>query len=249
MQITTDFCSIPGMKRVHIGVRIAELRERAGLNQSDLARILGIKPQAVQKWEAGKATPRASKFKPLATALSTSVRELVRGTDVEEIPDSGTFKETNAGRVLLLRGAKGGAPKNESGFLPLISWVQAVEWGPGMGNFRPEEAEDWIRCPFDHGPAAFILEIAGESNFDPTGPKSYAPGDFIAVDPGRVPANRSMVVVRIDHDERAQLKQLLMDESGMKLLRNLNPHWPGGIVPLSDNSRIVGVVIGKWVPE
>jgi SOS-response transcriptional repressor LexA len=249
MQPTTDFCTIADMKPVHIGIRIAELRDRVGMNQSDLARALGIKPQAVQKWEAGNAAPRPQKHKAIAAALSTSVRELIRGTELEEIPDSSAQKVVSSGRVSLLRSAKGGAPKTESGFLPLISWVQAVDWGPDMGNFRPEEAEDWIRCPFDHGPAAFILEVEGESNYDPTGPKSYAPGEFIAVDPARTPANRSMVVVRLDRNERAAFKQLLMDESGTRLLKSLNPNWPNQITAMPEGARIIGVVIGKWVPE
>jgi SOS-response transcriptional repressor LexA len=237
------------MKTPLFAARLKALRDLVGLNQSDIARALGIKPQAVQKWEAGLSVPRRTKFRTLAGALSTSVAELIKGTELEEFPESSSQNASNASKVSPLRRAKGDAPKTESGFLPLISWVQAVEWGPTMGNFKPEEAEDWIRCPFDHGPAAFILEIAGESNFDPTGPKSYAPGDFIVVDPSRQAINRSMVVVRIDEEERAQLKQLLTDESGMRLLRPLNPHWPGDPAPLPSGARIIGVVIGKWVPE
>jgi SOS-response transcriptional repressor LexA len=58
-----------------------------------------------------------------------------------------------------------------------------------------------------------------------------------------------MVVVRIDREERATLKQLLMDEGGTRLLRVLNPNWPNRVSPMPENGRIVGVVIGKWVPE
>lgn len=247
--ITTGFCNIPTMKTPLFAARLKALRDLVGLNQSDIARALGIKPQAVQKWEAGLTAPRRSKLKTLSAALSTSIAELIKGTELEEFPESGSQSASNTSKVFPLRRTRGDAPKTESGFLPLISWVQAVEWGPTMGNFKPEEAGDWIRCPFDHGPAAFILEVAGESNYDPTGPKSYAPGDFIAVDPAREANNRSMVVVRIDGEERAQLKQMLTDESGLRLLRALNPHWPGNPVPLPSGARIIGVVIGKWVPE
>jgi DNA-binding transcriptional regulator YiaG len=38
--------------------RLTELREQAGLSQSDLARFLGIQPSNVSRWEAGKARPR-----------------------------------------------------------------------------------------------------------------------------------------------------------------------------------------------
>jgi len=247
---TTGFCTIRGMSETTtIGTRIREQRIRAGLNQSELGRALGISPQAVQKWEDGKSSPRNNKLPELAQALNTSVRELIRGTALEGIAESNGKNEVTGGRVFPLRGAKRGASKENSGLVPLISWEQAAEWGQKLTT-ENIEAEDWLRCPFDHGSEAFVAEVTGESNFDPSGPKSYSPGELVYVDPDKEPVNRSMVVVRIDREERASLKQLLMDESGTRLLRALNPNWPGHkATPLPEGARIIGVVLGKWVPE
>ncbi|WP_237576100.1 LexA family transcriptional regulator [Mycetohabitans sp. B8] len=247
--ITTNLCNIADMTNIHIGTRVKELRELAQMSQSQLARAVGVTPQAVQKWEAETAAPRPSKLKSIANALSASVNELVRGTELEELPVPFPQKEASGSKVLPLRSTTGGAPRVESGYIPLISWVQAADWGQNMGYTKPENVQEWLRCPFDHGPAAFVLEVTGESNFNPAGPKSYAPGELIYVDPARKPTNRSMVVVRMDGEERAQLKQLLMDESGTKLLKSLNPSWPAPITPIPDGATIVGVVIGKWVSE
>ncbi|MGR4042874.1 XRE family transcriptional regulator [Pseudomonas sp. 910_21] len=63
-----------------IGERIAQKREAAGLNQSELGRRMGVTPQAVQKWEAGISTPRNSKLGELATILGTSKVFLIDGT-------------------------------------------------------------------------------------------------------------------------------------------------------------------------
>lgn len=237
------------MKTPLFAARLKKLRDTVGLNQSEIARALGIKPQAVQKWEAGLTAPRRAKLKTLAGALSTSAGELIHGTELEEFPESESRQQPKGDKVPTLRIPKAGAPHTKSGFLPLISWVQAVDWGPPMGNFEAVDAQDWIRCPFDHGPDAFILEVSGESNYDPAGQKSYAPGEFIAVDPARTPVNRSMIIVRVDHEERATFKQLLMDESGTRLLKALNPNWPNRVTALPEGSHIIGVVIGKWVPE
>lgn len=239
------------METVHIGLRIKSIRESSPfeISQSDLARALGISPQAVQKWEDQKSAPRHGKLSAIAGALSTTVAELIRGTDFEIGSESVGIKEKGGGKVFPLRSSNAGAPDSRSGYLPLISWEQAAVWGPNMNKIKPEDAQDWIRCPFDHGREAFVLEVEGESNYDPTGPKSYAPGESIAVDPSRAPTNRSMVVVRVDHEERAQLKQLLTDERGTRMLKSLNPNWPGQIMAMPDGSSIIGVVIGKWVPE
>lgn len=240
------------MKTPLFAARLKELRERVPtasgsvISQSDLARAINVTPQAVQKWEAGAAVPREAKRKQIASALSTTVRELVEGTELEQSSDLPPTKDVTSGRVF--PSPRPGAPKSKGG-LPLISWTQAATWGKKMGNIRPEEVQDWLLCPFEHGPGSFVLEIAGESNYAPGAPKSYAPGDFIFVDPNRDPVNRCMVVVRIDSEERAQLKQLLMDEGGTRLLKSLNPNWPSPIAPFAEHMQIVGVVIGKWVPE
>lgn len=251
VMITTNFCTIAGMEPIHIGLRIKAIREASQIeiSQSDLARSIGVSPQAVQKWEDQKSSPRNDKLQAIAEALNTSVSILIQGTALEGIAESTGIKPVRSSRVFPLRSPKTGSPETRSGYLPLISWERAAAWGPHMEKLKPEDAEDWIRCPFDHSRDAFVLEVAGESNFDPSGPKSYAPGEFIAVDPERHPANRSMVVIRVDHEERAQLRQLLMDEPGTRMLKSLNPNWPNRIIPMPDGSKIVGVVIGKWVPE
>jgi SOS-response transcriptional repressor LexA len=246
---TTGFCTIRGMIDIPIGTRIKEQRLRVGLNQSELGRALGISPQAVQKWEDGKSSPRNNKLPELAAALSTSVRELIRGTALEGIAESDGKKDVSGGRVFPQRSARKSAPTDRSGLVPLISWEQAAEWGQKLTT-ENVEAEDWLRCPFDHGKEAFVAEVTGESNYEPTGRKSYAPGELVYVDPNKEPGNRSMVVVRVDREERATLKQLLMDEGGTRLLRTLNPNWPTHkAAPLPENARIIGVVLGKWVPE
>lgn len=52
-----------------IGAVIARAREAKGLNQSELAREIGVSPQAVQKWEAGSSSPRPSKVAQIAQVL------------------------------------------------------------------------------------------------------------------------------------------------------------------------------------
>ena len=254
----------------HLGARIKKIREeKTNFSQSDLARVLGVTPQAVQKWEAELTEPRLPKLKPIADALGVEVIELLRGTKFEiasadvslalDRPDKDKPKRVREvlQKYVLIEQPElvKSIPSFENiasirpGMLPLISWVQAGNWEEVIDNFAPGDAEDWIPCPRNHGPNAFYLRVSGESMYDPTGPKSYAPGDLIAVDPAREAINRSMVVVRLDHENRATFKQLLMDEDGSVMLKALNPNWHDRMFPMPEGSRIVGVVIGKWVAE
>lgn len=60
-----------------IGKRIAAAREAVGLNQSELARALSVKPQSVQAWEADKNVPRPKKLEAIAAILKTSISHLM----------------------------------------------------------------------------------------------------------------------------------------------------------------------------
>ena len=64
------------------GAAIRAMREGKGLNQNELAQILGVTPKAVSKWETGKGLPDISLLQPLAAALDTSVIELMNGTPI-----------------------------------------------------------------------------------------------------------------------------------------------------------------------
>ncbi|WP_238531330.1 LexA family transcriptional regulator [Collimonas fungivorans] len=52
--------------------RIAEALERKGGNQSEMARYVGVSPQAVQKWIAGESEPRGKNLDLAAEFLGTS---------------------------------------------------------------------------------------------------------------------------------------------------------------------------------
>jgi DNA-binding transcriptional regulator YiaG len=46
--------------------RIAELRERLGLTQAEMAEELGVRQQTVSEWETGRYEPRGASVKVLA---------------------------------------------------------------------------------------------------------------------------------------------------------------------------------------
>lgn len=77
---------------VQIGQRITEKRIAKGINQSELARILKVTPQAVQKWEAGLSFPKNIRMQDIADALDTTVAYILSGSDTFH-EASGEIKE------------------------------------------------------------------------------------------------------------------------------------------------------------
>ena len=61
--------------------RLFDLRRQAGLSQEDLANLLGVTRQAVQKWEAGTSRPDMDNLVSLAEYFQVSLDYLVTGKE------------------------------------------------------------------------------------------------------------------------------------------------------------------------
>jgi SOS-response transcriptional repressor LexA len=134
------------------------------------------------------------------------------------------------------------------GSVPLVSWVQAGDWSSIMDNFQPGDAEDWLPCPVRHGKHTIALKVKGDSMLAPGERHSYSDGDIIFVDPGRDAKHGDRVVVRLEENTAATFKQLIIEDD-RRQLKALNPDWKPRYIEIDSNATMVGVVIGKWVPE
>ncbi|GAB3767655.1 hypothetical protein GCM10028818_00860 [Spirosoma horti] len=79
---------------------IKSLRTIKGLTQKDLAEMLGLKYQSVQKWESGKGKPTTSQLLDVSKALGVTIADLIEGrlpNDME--PETGFFAEGNIASV------------------------------------------------------------------------------------------------------------------------------------------------------
>lgn len=76
------------------GAAIRSIREAKGMTQEELAEKIGVTGKAVSKWETGKGLPDISLLQPLATALDTSVLELMNGTQIVNRNRSGNMLRT-----------------------------------------------------------------------------------------------------------------------------------------------------------
>jgi len=65
---------------------------------------------------------------------------------------------------------------------------------------------------------------------------------LILIDPEVQTVDGKYVVARLDDENQATFKQLII-EDGQKFLQAANPDWPTPIQPINGNCTIVGVVI------
>lgn len=70
------------VNKVHFGKRIALLRRKAGLSQTNLAEQLGVTSQAVSKWECGNAVPDIDILLELSHLYKVSINEMLEDVDL-----------------------------------------------------------------------------------------------------------------------------------------------------------------------
>jgi len=174
-------------KALHVGSRIETARIKAGINQSELARRLGVSPQSIQQWEKGKTAPKSARLRSLSLALGVSQSWLLNGGDnvKDFVPP------------LTMRG------------VPLVNYVQAGQWTEAVEGARDAEV---VSCPVACSKSTFALEVVGES-MEPV----YMAGDVIFVDPEVEAANGDDVVAALEDEDQATFKRLVMEPGSKKL--------------------------------
>lgn len=68
-----------------IGQRIVELLEKRGMNQSDLARAINVKPQTIQQWISGETTPKEKNLRKTAKVLTATAEYLRYGSNKDDL--------------------------------------------------------------------------------------------------------------------------------------------------------------------
>jgi SOS-response transcriptional repressor LexA len=196
-----------------IGERIKKRRNKLGLTQAELAEKIGVAQQSLQSIESGKiGKPR--KINELAEALETTPEFLQFG-----------IGDMDNATVMA----------NASNYLPLVSFVQAGAWSD-INEIDISTAQLYP-CPIKCSVNSFIVRVEGES----MSPK-FEPGTLLYVDPEAVCDNLSYVVARLDNENQATFKQLIID-GNKKYLKAVNPDWPNKFIEINGNCTIVGKVI------
>jgi transcriptional regulator with XRE-family HTH domain len=90
---------------IHVGARIRAQRVIRGLTQGDLARLVGISFQSVQKYEQGENRVSASRLYEFAQALGVAPQHFFDGLDGhnagDSLPDIATTVDNELRRRLL----------------------------------------------------------------------------------------------------------------------------------------------------
>ncbi|MEG3753120.1 S24 family peptidase [Psychromonas arctica] len=199
-----------------LGNRIKERRKELKLTQAAIGKSVGVSSVSVTLWEKDETAPKGGNLFLLAKTLRCDPDWLLHG---KGNPEKNTVTPLN----------------KLQGQYPVLDWVQAGNWS--AINELPYHEADHYPCPVKCSDKTFLLKVRGQSMAP-----IFNEGELIFIDPEVDAINGKYVVARLDDENEATLKQLII-EDGHKFLKAANPQWPTPIQPVNGNCTIVGVVI------
>ena len=196
-----------------IADRVKKIRNELGLSQRQLAELTGTAQTSIQKIERGD-TKNPRNLEALAAALKCTPEYLSFG--VGDMDNATVMTSAN-------------------NYLPLVSMVQAGAWS----EIQEASVSDTklYPCPVNCSKYSFVVRVEGYSMMN-----AFVPGDLLYVDPESQPINGSFVIARLDDENQATFKQLIID-GNKKYLKALNPDWPNKFIEINGNCTIVGKVV------
>lgn len=202
------------------------LHQKNGGNQSEMARFVGVSPQAVQKWISGHSEPRGKNLNMAAQFLGVTPAELKFGNDkLGEVAT--TFSEVDDGPAIL------GTPR----LIPVAGRVQAGNDGLLHIDDFPVESPEGYMVWYTSCVEAYALRVRGES----MSPR-YLPGEYVGVDPCAdvLPSDEVIVILE---DGRRMIKRLLWIRDDQACFESVNKDFPNIVIDC-DEITAMHLVLG-----
>lgn len=206
------------MKQVAtIADRIKEYRDTHDLSLAEMAKLTGVSPQALNKYELRQRVPKIDVANKIAEALDISPLWL-NGYDE---PMRITKLPPNA------------IPFNETRYAPIVGSIPA-----GVPALAIEDIQGYLTIPYNDGEEYFFLRVSGDSMIG----AGINSGDLVLIRKQKCADDGQIVACRVNGDE-ATLKRYKRQGDTVLLLPE-NPQYDPRIVSVSDFDRGYAEIIG-----
>ncbi|HEL1640891.1 TPA: helix-turn-helix transcriptional regulator [Streptococcus suis] len=222
------------------GIRLKERRNEKKYSQSELANLLDINRASYNKWESGKSVPNQKNLTALATILDVPVTYFeseynIVNNYLQLSPDNQIKAEEYVEGLLL--------SEQTSNITPLFS-VQVLSdiqlsAGQGEGFFDEFETETVYSNEEQYG-----YDIAAWIEGDSMEP-IYKSGEVALIRSNGFDYDGA--VYALSWNDSVYIKKLYRDEDGFRMV-SLNKDYPEKFIPYEDEPRIVGLVVGHFMP-
>lgn len=222
------------------GLRLKQKRENQNLSQVEVANLLKINRSSYNSWESGRAKPNKKNLTAIAKILNVPVTYFeseynIVNNYLQLSPDN-QIKAEEYVEVLLLS-------QQTSNVIPLFS-VQVLSdiqlsAGLGEGFFDEFETETVYSDEEQYG-----YDIAAWIEGDSMEPV-YKSGEVALI--RSIGFDYDGAVYALSWKDSVYIKKLYRDEDGFRMV-SLNKDYPEKFIPFEDEPRIVGLVVGHFMP-
>jgi phage repressor protein len=220
--------------------RLKAKREEFGLSQTSIAIELAISRVAYNHWESGKTVPNQKHLTALSKILDVPVTYFeseynIVNNYLQLSPDNQIKAEEYVEELLLSQQTSNVTPLFS---VQVLSDVQ-LSAGLGEGFFDEFETEIVYSDEEQYG-----YDIAAWIEGDSMEPV-YKSGEVALIRSNGF--DYDGVVYALSWNDAVYIKKLYLEDDGFRMV-SLNKDYPDKFIPYEDEPRIVGLVVGHFMP-
>lgn len=220
--------------------RLKNRRNEKKLSQSEIASKIGINRTAFHNWENGKSVPNQKNLTALAKILDVPVTYFeseynIVNNYLQLSPDNQAKAEDYVEDLLLSQQTSNVTPLFS---VQVLSDIQ-LSAGLGEGFFDEFETETVYSDEEQYG-----YDIAAWIEGDSMEPV-YKSGEVALIRSNGFDYDGA--VYALSWKDSIYIKKLYRDEDGFRMV-SLNKDYPEKFIPYEDEPRIVGLVVGHFMP-
>ena len=222
------------------GIRLKEKRIERKFNQSEIAYKLGINRASYSKWESGKSVPNQKNLTALAAILDVPVTYFESEYNIVnnylQLTPGNQLKAEDFVEELLLS-------QQTSNVTPLfpVQVLSDIQLSAGLGDgFFDEFETETVYSDEEQYGYDIATWIEGDS-MEPI----YKSGEVALIRSNGFDYDGA--VYALSWNDSVYIKKLYRDEDGFRMV-SLNKDYPEKFIPYEDEPRIVGLVVGHFMP-
>lgn len=221
-------------------INLKEKRVSKGFSQTEIANLLNINRSSYNSWESGRAKPNQKNLTSLAKILDVPVTYFeseynIVNNYLQLSPDNQIKAEEYVEGLLLSEQTSNVTPLFS---VQVLSDVQ-LSAGLGEGFFEEFETETIYSDEEQYG-----YDIAAWIEGDSMEPV-YKSGEVALIRSNGFDYDGA--VYALSWNDSVYIKKLYRDEDGFRMV-SLNKDYPEKFIPYEDEPRIVGLVVGHFMP-
>ena len=222
------------------GKRLRQKRIEKGMTQAEIADIIRINRSSYNSWESGRAKPNKKNLSALASILGVSDTYFESEYDImnhylQLNPMNQQKADTYVEDLLQSQEQK----KTIQLFAVEVLSDIALSAGAGEAFFDEQETETVYSDEEQYG-----YDVAAWIQGDSMKPV-YEDGEVALI--RATGFDYDGAVYALSWNESVYIKRLYREENGFRMV-SLNKKYPDRFIPFEDEPRIVGLVVGHFMP-